>query len=82
MYGYKPPIIDMISSINPSVKPVSLQFNDKGVMWDCVKGLTEVKVDEISYSSRMHKHSHSVVEGHHISEAMLAVTDRLPLVWK
>ncbi|KAJ7428245.1 hypothetical protein BTVI_01097 [Pitangus sulphuratus] len=29
-------------SNSPSIKSMSLQFGDKDIMWDCIKGLTEV----------------------------------------
>ena len=32
-------------------KPISSQFRDKNVLWDHIKGLAELKVDDISHSS-------------------------------
>ncbi|GAB0179538.1 cAMP-dependent protein kinase inhibitor alpha [Grus japonensis] len=43
---------------SPPIKPISLQFGDEDIVWDHVKDLTHVKVDDI------HQHNHSIVEGH------------------
>ncbi len=57
-------------------------------MWDHVKGLAEVQVDDISCLSSVHQCQYSVIEGCQIGqtqpsfgEAMLAVSDH-PLVIK
>lgn len=49
---------------NPSVKSTSLQFRGKNIGPDCIKGLTEVQVDDICNPSLVHWCSHSIVEGH------------------
>ena len=36
------------------IKSISFQFGEKDVMWDLVKGLTEVEIDDISGSSLVH----------------------------
>ena len=48
----------------PSVKPISLQFSGKNVMWVCVKGLTQVQEDGMCRSSLVHWCSHCIIEGH------------------
>ena len=61
-------------------KSVSLQFRDKDVMWDHIKGCTEVQVDDISCPSFIYCWHHLVIVGHQIikaqstfAEAVLAV---------
>lgn len=61
-----------------------LHFRDKNVVWDSTKCFAEVQADGISHSSLIHQYCNAVVEGHHISqelfalsEAMLIVTDHL-----
>ncbi|KAK4830182.1 hypothetical protein QYF61_008973 [Mycteria americana] len=38
----------------PPIKSVSLQFREKDVVGDCVKGLTEIQIDDIHSSSLVH----------------------------
>ena len=42
-----------------------------------VKGLTHVKVDDISSSSIICQHSHSIVEGHQVSQEQLAFCEAM-----
>ena len=85
--------LDMDIQPNPypsnslSIKPVSLQFRGKNVVGD-LKGLTEVQSDDINSSSLVHWCSHSIVEGHQVSqaqfafdEAMLTVPNHLPVFY-
>jgi len=50
------------SSNNLSMKPISLLFSKKDLVWDLVKGLAEVKIEVMSCSSVIHQHSHSITE--------------------
>ena len=63
---------------------MSLQFRDKGVMWDSVRCFAQVQAGDISCSSLIHQCCNPIVEGHQIcqapfalSEALLAVTSHL-----
>ena len=63
-----------------------LQFREKDVVRDHVKGFAEVQVDDIHHPSPVHRSCHSITEGHQIDqarsalgEAMLAVSDH-PLI--
>lgn len=52
-----------------SINPISLQFRRKNVMWDHVKSLTEIKIDNNNSSYLIHQHSFSIAEGHKISQS-------------
>ena len=61
-----------------------LQFRDRDLVWDSVKWFSQVRVDDVSYSSLIHQCSNPIIEDHQIcqaqfalSEAMLAVTNHL-----
>jgi len=54
----------------PSIKSVSLQFNDKDVMGSSDKCFAEVQVDDVSCSSLTHQHCNPVAEGHQICHAL------------
>ena len=43
-----------LPSNSPPIKCVSFQFDEKDVVWHCVKGLAEVEIDDISVSSLVH----------------------------
>ena len=69
-----------ISNCNLNV----LQFTDKGVMQDHIRGLSQVQVDDISCPSFVHQCHHSITEVHKfhqarptLGEAMLIVLDLL-----
>jgi len=69
---------------SPAFKSVSLQLRDKDVMWDHLRGLAQVQVDDTSRPSFVHQCHHSIIEGHQIGqarfalgEAVLAVMDHL-----
>lgn len=59
-----------LSSIlfNPSssleFKSLCLQFRDKNAVWDQVKGLAEVQVDDIICPSCVHQCCHTIIKGH------------------
>ncbi len=42
------------------------------MVWDQVKGLAQVQVDDISCPSSVHQSHHSIVEGHQIGQAQSA----------
>lgn len=46
-----------------------LQFRDKDVMWDSVKGFAELQVGDTRSSSFIHHCCYSVMEGHQICQA-------------
>ena len=48
------------------VKSTSLQFGDKDVMGNHVKGLVQVQVNDISRLPLIHQRRHSITEGHKI----------------
>ena len=63
---------------------MSLQFRNKDVVPDHVKGLAQVQGHKISSPSFVHLYQHSIIEGHHVGqaqsahgEAVLAVSDHL-----
>ena len=65
-----------------SFKSIFLQFRDKDVVGDHIKGLAEVQVDDIHCPSPIHLSHHSIIEGQQIGqvqsdlcEAMLAVSN-------
>lgn len=58
----------------PPFKSVSSQFGDKYVIWDHVKDLTEIHVDDTDWSSLINYCSHSIIEGDQISEKLLALS--------
>jgi len=69
---------------SPSFKCTPLQFRQKDVVRDHVKGLAEVQVDDIHHPYPVHRSRHSIIEGHQIGqarsalgEAMLAVSYHL-----
>ena len=69
---------------SPSIKSTLLQFGEKDMVSDRVKGLAEVQVDDIHCPSPIHRSRHSIVEGHQIGqarsvlvEATLAVSNHL-----
>ena len=71
-------------SNSPSIKSTLLQFREKDVMRDHVRGFAEVQIDDIHYPSPIHQSRHSIIEGHQIGqarsglgEAMLAVSNYL-----
>ncbi|KAJ7404112.1 testosterone 17-beta-dehydrogenase 3-like [Willisornis vidua] len=48
----------------PTTKSRSLQFREKGDEGDCVKGLTDIKIDDIHRPSLVHSLNHSIEDGH------------------
>jgi len=67
-------------SNSPCIKPVPLQCGENDVVWDCIKGLTEVKIDDISFSSLIHQCSRSIVECHQLSQARFAFCEAVLVV--
>ena len=59
-------IIQLIPQPNKSlpIKSISLQFREKDVVGDHVKGLTQNQIDDSHSSSLVHWHGHSTIEGH------------------
>lgn len=51
---------------NPPFKSISLQFRDKNVVVDRIKGLAQVQVEDTSFISFVHLCHGSIVEGHQI----------------
>lgn len=49
---------------SPPIKSISLQFREKNVGGDCVKGFTEGQTDHIHSPSFVHWCSDSIIEGH------------------
>ena len=49
-------------------------------MWDHVKGLTEVQVDDIGWSSLSNLCSHSIIVGHWIGQAQFALGEAVVAV--
>ena len=49
---------------SPSIKYISLQFREKDIVEDHVKGFTEVHLDDICSSSLVSRCSYSIIEGH------------------
>ena len=71
----------VLCSLNsPPIKSISLQFGEKNVAWYCVRGLTEVQIDDTGVSSL-----YSIVKGHCVGqegfalEAMLLLLYHLPV---
>jgi len=67
---------------SPSCKSIPLQFREKDVVRDHVKGFAEFQVDPPPFPNQ--RSHHSIIEGHQIGqarsalgEAMLAVSDHL-----
>lgn len=56
-------------SESPSFKPVCLQLRDKIVLQNHVKGLTQVKSDNICCLPFVHQRCHCITEGHHTCQA-------------
>lgn len=54
---------------------VSLQFRD--VVWERIKNLTEVQVDDIHKSFLIHCCYHSILEGHHVSQVMFVLGEAM-----
>ena len=50
----------------PPIKSTSLQFADKDVVGDHVKGLGQVQVNDIGRLPLIHQCRHSIIEGHQI----------------
>jgi len=50
----------------PPIKSTSLQFGDKDVMGDNVKGLAQVQLNDIGRLPLIHQSRHSIIEGHKI----------------
>ena len=69
---------------SPLIKSISLLLREKDVAGDCVKGPTEVQIDDIRRSPLVHRCSHSIREGCQAGlaagEAMLAVSNHLPVL--
>ena len=72
------------SSNSPSFKSIPLQFREKDVVRDHVKGFAEIQVDDIHHPSPIHWCRHSIIEGNWIGqawsalgEAMLTVSNHL-----
>jgi len=84
------PISHLLNS--PPLKSICLQLTDKDIMWGHVKGLAQVHVDGITYSSFAQWCCHFPIEVHQmrqtqsaLGEAMLAVSNQLfkqcVLIW-
>ena len=58
---------------SPSFKSTPLQFREKDMVRDHVKGLAEVQKDVIRYLSPIHQSHHSITEGHQIGQARAAL---------
>ena len=58
----------LYSPNSPAFKSICLQFRDKDVLWDHVKGLAEVQVVNISYLAFVHQCHHSIIGGHQIGQ--------------
>ena len=65
------PILYSLNS--PAFKSICLQFRDNDVLWDHVKGLTQVQVDDICCPSFVHRCCHPIIEGHQIGQARSAL---------
>ena len=50
----------------PPIKSTSIQFGDKDVVGDHVKGLAQVQVNYINRLPFVHQCHHSIIEGHQI----------------
>jgi len=58
---------------SPPIRSKSLQFRVKDVVGNCVRGLTEVQIEDIHSSCLVHWCSHSIIDGHKVGQAGLAL---------
>ena len=56
------PVPDPLNS--PPIKSISFQFEEKDVVEDHVKGITDTQVDDISGSSLPHCNSNAIIKSH------------------
>ena len=61
----------------PSVKSLSLQFRDKDIMWDSVKCLAQVHVDDVSCPSFVHQHCNPIIQGYQVGQAQFALGEAM-----